>query len=116
MNLHIYHEDRPWEMTACFWMVVEMPDGSRKVAKPVTFEFVDHPSYSSPSEPTMKFNGKMAGEFFPALNEAMIRSGYLKPKKDESIESIKYHLEDMRKLVFEKETIIDEIAEQRRPG
>lgn len=55
------------------------------------------------TEPTMRFDGTIAMQFFPALQEAMIRSGFLKPKKDESIEAVKFHLEDMRRLVF-KET------------
>lgn len=102
MKLHIYHEDRPWEQSANFWIVAEMPDGSRQIAEPMSLVFkpIDE---GLQNKPTLKFSGQIALEFFPALQDAMIRSGYLRPKKDEAIESIKYHLEDMRKLVFKKD-------------
>lgn len=99
MKLSIHNEDRPWEDSACFWIVAEYPDGTRKIAKPMQFEFVEYQKGLS-LEPSFNFSGWVAREFFPALQEAMIRSGVLKPTKNEQIESIKYHLEDMRKLVF----------------
>lgn len=101
MKLSIHCEDRPWTLTKAFWIVTTNERGERFICKPMTLEFVKHENNGQPITPSMEFEGQIAQEFFPAFHAAMIQSGYLKPVKDESIECLKYHLEDMRKLVFE---------------
>lgn len=100
MKLSIHSESRPWDLETAIWIVGEDAAGNRFIAKPMELCFIPQEAGAS-AQPTMVFRGSMAREFFPAFHQAMIESGYLKPKKDESIEAIKYHLEDMRRLVFE---------------
>jgi len=56
-----------------------------------------------PPEPTLRFNGNDAGQFLQGLADGLVEAGF-KPDElkvaDEKVEAIKYHLEDMRMLVF----------------
>lgn len=101
MKLSIYCEQRPWALETCLWFVVEEPNGRRSVVKPMKIE-IDQINEGQALQPTIVFSGFQAREFFPAMHQAMIDSGYLKPTKDESIEAVRNHLEDMRRLVFAK--------------
>lgn len=44
---------------------------------------------------------EVSRDLLPALHEAITESGFV--PKDTSIEAIKYHLEDMRKIVFKEQ-------------
>lgn len=100
MNLSIYTEDSVCDDAVKIWIVSEDAHGNRSIAKPMQLEFVPH-KRGMITDPSLIFVGPVARQFFPAFHDAIIRSGYLKPKKDESIEAIQNHLADMRKIVFE---------------
>ena len=59
-----------------------------------------------PPEPTLRFNGHDSTQFLQGLTDGLVEAGF-KPDAikvaDERVEAIKYHLEDMRKLVFKED-------------
>lgn len=56
-------------------------------------------------EPTFVFNRRDGDDFLRELSNALVKAGY-KPDElkanNQQVVAIKYHLEDMRKLVFEE--------------
>lgn len=56
---------------------------------------------SGPVEPFLELNRDGAQSLIDALYEVGFRPTHAKPQ-DATISSIKYHLEDMRRLVFER--------------
>jgi len=85
--------------------IFEDSHGRRYVAKPVVLEFEE----IKPSErvhPTLCIDPFRATEFLKSLAEALDKQG-VKTENDYKIQGIleatKYHLEDMRRLVFKKE-------------
>jgi hypothetical protein len=83
------------------WVVAEDANGKRHIAKPIQLVFEEH-NPSLVAEPTLTLSGQIGQTFLPALHTALTENGFGKSVKDESVEAIKYHLEDMRALVFEK--------------
>jgi hypothetical protein len=100
MKLSIYFEQKAWNQTTAVWLVAENERGERLMAKPMPLIFEPFDE-SKIIEPSLEFTGAIARQFFPALYDALVEAGYAKKQKDESVDAIKYHLEDMRKLVFE---------------
>lgn len=99
MSLHIWMEQKPYQTTTEIWIIERHQDGREFIVEPLNVVFKEiNPSQRT--DPSLTFAGPIAKELFPALHAAMIQSGYLAPEKSEAIDSIKYHLEDMRKLVF----------------
>lgn len=72
--------------------------------QPVNLEF-KKVNAGEPISPTLSLPGLNAKEFLQALTDAIaefgiVPSGHLPPR--EEIAAVKYHLEDMRALVFKK--------------
>ncbi len=88
------------------WFIEDLGGGQYSVAKPVDFTFVTHKDSDINTPPTIKLNSFFAQEFLHAWAEA------LKEEKisvedtfnlEGQLQATKYHLEDMRKLVFGSE-------------
>ena len=64
-------------------------------------------------EPTLQFHGNDARQFLQGLAEGLVDAGF-KPDEikvaDEKVKAINYHLEDMRRLVFEDKLDIVKIG------
>lgn len=62
-----------------------------------------HPG-ETPPEPTFSFRGHNAAQFLQGLADGLVEAGF-KPDAikvaDKQVEALTYHLEDMRKLVFD---------------
>lgn len=84
--------------------LVDERDGKKYFAEPMDLIFKTV-NDSEIVKPTLELSGYVAREFLPALSQALSESGY-RPKTDEGkqIEALKYHLEDLRTLVFKKES------------
>ena len=52
-------------------------------------------------KPFMVFEGLWGQEFMNALTKELSHLGYIQKSDEEVVKAIKYHLEDMRSLVFE---------------
>ena len=79
-------------------------DGKRYVAKCVNLEFVEIEEGKA-IEPTLRLNRFLAPKFLKALVEALDKEG-VKTENDYKLQGIleatQKHLEDMRRLVFER--------------
>lgn len=56
-------------------------------------------------EPTLRMTSISAKQFLQGLSEALSRTGFIPDSikaSDKEVDAIKYHLEDMRKIVFDK--------------
>ena len=86
------------------WIMVNK-DGKRYVAKPVEFEFEEVSECFRLPDSTFQFTTKGdARTFLQDLSNELNNQG-MKPNNDAvhgELKSIKIHLEDMRKLVFNK--------------
>lgn len=79
--------------------------GKTYVVKPVKIEFVEIDE-SSAIDPTIKLSMNNSHNFLQSLADAIDEYGIRpskKPPLENELSAVKYHLEDMRKLVF-KET------------
>lgn len=100
MKIKLYIETQPWKDQLNIYMVLKDHNGHRQYAKPVRFEFASANS-GLIAEPTFTFTDDLAREFLPALSNALAESGFRAETPDAAqLEATKFHLEDMRKLVF----------------
>lgn len=95
--IKIFYYETPATFRTNVMIVDEKPNGERYYARPVDliFEKIDNNSYEI--EPTLKFDG-FNGRV--ALEE--LRKAFGETQESRELSSIKYHLEDMRSLVFKK--------------
>lgn len=86
------------------WLHERRPDGEY-VVMPVALTLKKLGSFGEWPEPTFRFSEPDGMEFLNSLCDALVKAGF-KPDEikasDKQIETIKYHLEDMRRLVFNK--------------
>ncbi len=71
-------------------------------AKPVDLIF-EEGELGKITDPTFQLNRPMGNAFIRAMANALTEHGLMKPSDGEEVKAIKYHLEDMRTLVFKKE-------------
>ena len=84
--------------------VLQEIDGKMYLAKPTEFVFEEYSMESYPT-PTMSFDRRTGERFLSQLANALVKIGFRADElkaKDSEITAVKYHLEDMRKLVFSK--------------
>lgn len=84
------------------WLVEDLGGGKFSVAKPIDFTFVTTEDTGN-VKPTIKLNSYFAQEFLRAWGEALKKEKISIEdtfKLEGEINATKYHLEDMRKLVF----------------
>jgi len=88
----------------CMWLYEDKPDG-RYVVEPMSL-VIKRFDHGVDVEPTFRFEEHNGEEFLQSLVNALVSIGY-KPDEvkasDKQVEAIKYHLEDMRRLVFKEE-------------
>lgn len=97
MKLKIFVEQRPWKDETTLYIRGEDESGKLFYVEPMKMVFNLY-KLGETMEPTLRFDGWSAREILPALHSAITDTGYV--EKDRSIDAIKYHLEDMRKIVF----------------
>lgn len=98
MNIRVEIQRNPAIRGYEVWITKEKSDGSIELAKPM--ELVFSPIFE---EPTMRFTNKDSDSFLSAFADGLARAGYKTDElrnTTEQISAIKYHLEDMRELVF----------------
>lgn len=87
------------------WLVNQTV-GKREVVRPIDLTITSElKPYLEAPEPTFRLSGHQAEQFLQSLAEGLVLSGF-KPDElkvaNETLRATKYHLEDMRKLVFEE--------------
>ena len=86
------------------WITRERPDSGIQLAKPIEFEFCDA-EIGILEQPTIRLSGRNSDDFLRGFATALSASGFKVDELknvNEQISAIKYHLEDMRALVFKK--------------
>uniref|UniRef100_A0A6M3IR13 Uncharacterized protein n=1 Tax=viral metagenome TaxID=1070528 RepID=A0A6M3IR13_9ZZZZ len=86
------------------WIIKQDLDGTREVVAPIDLEVRKEYKFGEMfPEPTLFFDSFSAHQFLQGLVNGLVENGY-KPDEikahDKEVEAMKYHLEDMRKLVF----------------
>lgn len=103
LEVHIEHDAR-FRGTAIY-LYGKNKDGDF-VIEPIELVMKPYHIGDSLDRPTFVFSGKDGELFLQALAQALTRIGF-KPDElkasNEQINALKYHLEDMRKLVFKHE-------------
>ena len=98
MKASIYQDPCFADIRLTLW---EERNGKLYVAQPV--ELIFEECSEGYSEPTMKLGHFMSKQFLQALCDEIARHGITptgKPPLENELTAIKYHLEDMRSLVF----------------
>ena len=85
------------------WFYEECADGSIDVVGPLEFTIRKYEPAEAILEPSLIIPRHKCNEFMSSLATALVEAGY-KPDElkahDRQVEAIKYHLEDLRKLIF----------------
>lgn len=103
MKLRIYFDQQPWQDLVRVF-IVGQTEGKTFVVKPM--ELIMETTAHDPAnrmEPSLQLQGEFAREFLPALSDALNASGFkgVESPDTSELKATKYHLEDMRKIVFE---------------
>jgi hypothetical protein len=84
-------------------MFFNQATGERTVVNPMLLSLASGVESGATPEPTMRFTDEMATQFLQGFANGLAEAGY-KPDELKSqaceLNAVKYHLEDMRKLVF----------------
>lgn len=89
------------------YLMKDGPCGELVIAKPVELEWETYNINSWP-EPTIVFQGPDAFDFMKGLANELASQGFVPDEVKErtsELTAVRYHLEDMRKIVFHKEGI-----------
>lgn len=88
-----------------FLFLQHLTDGRIAVGKPTSIDFQIIENENVPIEPTFILGTHVANDVLQSLAEELHKMGIHakddEPKKNE-LSAVKFHLEDMRKLVFDK--------------
>ncbi len=98
MKLSIYIERTPWADEVLIYIKGREANGKKFIVKPIPLVLEERQPDGKPLEPTIRLDGELGEQFMPALLKALAHYG-LKTDAGE-LASMKYHLEDMRSLVF----------------
>jgi hypothetical protein len=86
------------------YLIYQGADGRKKIVKPVDLTITENLPVGKVAEPTIRFHGNDAIQFLQELADGLVTAGF-KPDElkasDRELQATKYHLEDMRTLVFE---------------
>ena len=105
MNIKVEIERDASMRGYAIWVTNQLPNEAIQLAKPVELQFSPVDYSAAYPEPTLRLYGADADDFLRGFANALVASGF---KTDElgnvnqEIVAIKYHLEDMRTLVFKK--------------
>ncbi len=101
MMIKFYFEQRPWALETALWIARDSASGERAIAKPIDLVF-EKREFSVATEPTIVFKGPHALTILNELRASLEEMNLTPDKKKQEFEAIKYHLEDMRRLVFKE--------------
>lgn len=101
MKAKIYIEPAFGTLNMIFY---EERNGKNYVVEPIEFKLTEHKE-GAPVNPTIKLPYHVSNEFLQSMAEEIEARG-IRPSKvlpyESELSAIKYHLEDMRTLVFKK--------------
>lgn len=103
-NIKVYIDYQDYSGIANVYIVDESLDGQKRIVKSVNLEFVSLESGVA-VEPTFQLSPVFVKPFLQAFADICDKHGIRpegKPVLENELTSVKYHLEDMRKLIFEK--------------
>lgn len=104
LKVHIEHDPR-FRGTAIY--LYGKDSRGEFIIEPINLVVKHYELGESLDKPTFIFSGRDGESFLQSLAEALVRIGF-KPDelkaKDGEITAIKYHLEDMRQLVFHRKS------------
>jgi len=99
-KVHLVHD--PVINGTSMYIIRDLDDGRVEYFKPTMMESTIQDG-SLEIEPTFRFSHRVGESFLQSLSEALVRIGFkpdaIKAKENE-VSAMKYHLEDMRRLVF----------------
>lgn len=103
MNIEVYTEYSDFGGTLDFYIFSVDKNGDRRICtsiEPMTFQPYNE---TADTKPTMSLNRYITKPFLQAMADALDKIGVRatgKPVLENELTATKYHLEDMRKLVF----------------
>lgn len=95
----IFKAQRSDYFSQCDIAILEDSDGTIKALQPLAFKYIEHIE-GSMLESSLRLKEQEGQRLFDALWQAGYRPKVL-GDQDKQVEAVKYHLEDMRRLVFE---------------
>jgi len=105
MKIEVYPQYRDYAGMLDFYIFSVDHDGSRSFCTSLEeMTFQKHTEEMTVEKPTMSLNQYVAKPFLQAMADALDKLGIRatgKPIAENELVATKYHLEDMRKLVFE---------------
>jgi len=111
MNFKVYMQYEEYAHRISIYIFKELPNGKRLFCTNInTMEFIEHEECLMLEKPTLSLSGAIAKPFIQEIVDSAKRIG-INPSREPIIENelvaVKYHLEDMRTLVFAEEKIIN---------
>jgi len=104
MSFKVYIRESLENETDEIVIIEELPNYKRRIALPMELEWKEI-SQGESYQPTLRISERISQELYKALQSALENYG-AKPDSTSKLEGIleatKYHLGDMRKLVFEE--------------
>ena len=104
MNITVEIERNPSIRGYSIWITRIRPDGQCELARNIELEFYN-PTEGVWEKPTLELKGRDADDFLQSFANALVHSGFKSNELknvNQEISAIKYHLEDMRSLVFKQ--------------
>lgn len=105
MNIEVYPEYRDFANTLHLYVFAVDEHGGRSICTSLAdMKFEKHTEGMVIDKPTLTLNRFVAKPFLQAMADALDKIGIKatgKPVLENELTATKYHLEDMRKLVFE---------------
>jgi hypothetical protein len=105
MKFEVYPQYHDYAGTLDLYIFSVDQRGVRSICTSLeTMTFQEHDECTSIEKPTMSMNAHVAKPFLQAMADALDKIGVRptgKPVLENELTATKYHLEDMRKLVFD---------------
>ena len=107
MKIKVYCQYEDFANKLNFYIFQDNPDGSRSVCTSIDKMEFKHCADGEPIPATLSLSGHVTTPFLQAMANTLKEIGIkaeAEPILENELTAVRYHLEDMRKLVF-KETI-----------
>lgn len=105
MKFKIYCQHEDFTERLNFFIFLDNPDGSRKICTSIDKMEFKHCEDGEPIPITFSLSGHVATPFLQAMANTLKELGIRadkEPMLENELTAMKYHLEDMRKLVFKE--------------
>lgn len=101
--IRIYSRQVPWAREVELYILKDHPNGDSEIAKPIELTF-EPLREGQKTTPTLVFQGvRETEEFLREMVSAIKDAGYDRvDATGKELAAVRFHLEDMRKLVFER--------------